>query len=135
MVYRNILRDTLIPFSRQYFGNNFRYQDDNTTPHRSRVETDYLHKDYITKMDQPPHCLACNPIDHLWDELGRAINTMDHPPHNLHELRQALLDQWANIYVERLQRLVASMPRRQAAIIGVRGGKHVTNQPNLGICK
>ena len=34
-------------------------------------------------------CWAYNPIRHLWDELGRTINNMDHPPHNLDELRQA----------------------------------------------
>ena len=44
-------------------------------------------------------------------------NNMDYPPHNLHELRHALLDQWANITVEHLQLLVTSMPRRLAAII------------------
>ena len=48
--------------------------------------------------------------------LRRAVNNMDHPPHNLHELHQALLDQWPNIHVERMQCLVASMPRRLAAI-------------------
>ena len=122
VVYRDILRDTLVPFARQHFGDNFRYQDDNATPHRSRVVTDYLQQEDITKMDQPAISPDCNPIEHLWDELGRAISNMDHPPHNLHELRQALLDQWANIPVERLQRLVPSMPRRLAAIISVRGG-------------
>ena len=47
---------------------------------------------------------------------------MDNPPQNLDELRQALLDKWAQIPVQRLQRFVASMPRRLAAIIAARGG-------------
>ena len=47
---------------------------------------------------------------------------MDNPPQILGELRQALLDKWAEIPVERLQRLVASMSRRLAAIIAARGG-------------
>ena len=45
-------------------------------------------------------------------------HSMENPPHNLGELRQALLDKWVVISVERLQHLVASMPRRLAA----RGG-------------
>ena len=31
--------------ARQHFADNFRYQDDNTTPHRSRVGTDYLQQE------------------------------------------------------------------------------------------
>ena len=105
-----------LPFARPHFGGNFCYHDDNATPHHSRVETDYLQQEDITNMDQPTQSSDCNHIENLWDGLGRAINNIDHPPHNLHELRYALLDQWANIPVESLHRLVASMHRRLPAI-------------------
>ena len=122
VLYRGILQYTLVPFARHYFGDNYRYQDDNATPHRARVVLDFLLQGNVTKMEQPPRSPDCNPIEHLWDELGRAISSMDNPPQNLDELRQALLDKWAQIPVQRLQRLVASMPRRLAAIIAARGG-------------
>ena len=122
VLYRDILQNTLVPFARHYFGDNYRYQDDNATPHRARVVLDFLQQGNVTKMEQPPRSPDCNPIEHLRDELGRAINSMDNPPQNLDELRQALLDKWAQIPVQRLQRLVASMPRRLAAIIAARGG-------------
>ena len=109
-------------FARHYFGDNYRYQDDNATPHRARVVLDFLQQGNVTKMEQPPRSPDCNHIEHLWDELGRAISSMDNPPQNLDELCQALLDKWAQIPVQRLQRLVASMPRRLAAIIAARGG-------------
>ena len=47
---------------------------------------------------------------------------MDNPTQNRGELRQALLDKWAEIRVECLQRFVASMPRRLVAIIAARSG-------------
>ena len=122
VLYRGILQNTLVPFARHYFGDNYRYQDDNATPHRARVVLDFLQQGNVTKMEQPPRSPDCNPIEHLWDELGRAISSMDNPPQNLDELRQALLDKWAQIPVQCLQRLVASMPRRLPAIIAVRGG-------------
>ena len=122
VLYRGILQNTLVPFPRHYFGDSYRYQDDNATPHRARVVLDFLQQGNVTKMEQPPRSPDCNPIEHLWDELGRAISSMDNPPQNLDELRQALLDKWAQIPVQRLQRLVASMPRRLAAIIAARGG-------------
>ena len=122
VLYRGILQNTLVPFARHYFGDNYRYQDDNTTPHRARVVLDFLQQGNVTKIEQPPRSPDCNPIEHLWDELGWAISSMDNPPQNLDELRQALLDKWTQIPVQRLQRLVASMPRRLAAINAARGG-------------
>ena len=122
VLYRDILQNTLVPFARHYFGDNYRYQDDNATPHCARVVLDFLQQGNVTKKEQPPRSPNCNPIEHLWDELGRAISSMDNPPQNLDELRQALLDKWAQIPVQHLQRLVASMPRRLAAIIAARGG-------------
>ena len=109
--YRGILPSTLVPSARQHFGDNYRYQDNNATPHRARV---------VTKMEEPERSPDCNPIKHIWDELGRAITSMDNPSQNLDELRQALLDKWAEIPVERLQLLAANMPRRLAAIITTR---------------
>ena len=79
--YRGILQNTLVPFARHYFGDNYRYQDDNATPHRARVVFDFLQQGNVTKMEQPPRSPDCNPIEHLWDELGRAISSMDNPPH------------------------------------------------------
>ena len=122
VLYRGILQNTLVPFNRHYFGDNYRYQDDNATPHRARVVLDFLQMGNVTKMEQPPRSPDCNPIEYLWEELGQAISSMDNPPQNLDEVRQALLDKWAQIPVQRLQRLVASMPRRLAAIIAARGG-------------
>ena len=92
VLYRGILQNTLVPFASHYFGDNYRYQDDNATPHRARVVLDYLQQGNVTKMEQPTRSPDCNPIEHLWDELGRAISSMDNPPQNLDELCQALLD-------------------------------------------
>ena len=53
VLYRGILQNTLVPFARHYFGNNYRYQDDNATPHRARVVLDFLQQGNVTKMEQP----------------------------------------------------------------------------------
>ena len=73
-------------------------------------------------MEQPARPPDCNLIEHIWDELGRAIIIMDNPPVYLSDLCQALLDKCADIHVERLQCLIASMRRRLAAIIAARCG-------------
>ena len=78
-------------------------------PHRTRVVLDFLQQGNATKMEQPARSQDCNPIEHIMDELGCAITCLDNPSQNLGEPRQALLDKWAEIPVERLQRLVASI--------------------------
>ena len=85
--------------------------------HPSRVVTHCLQKEDINKMDQPeqPHRAPVG-------RIGAYNNNMDHPQHNLHELCQASLDQWASIPLERLHFQVASMPCWLAAIIRITGG-------------
>ena len=49
MVYRDILWDTLVPFARLKFGDDFRYQDDNALHHHCTVVTDYLRQKDVSK--------------------------------------------------------------------------------------
>jgi hypothetical protein len=60
-------------------------------------------------------------IGHLWDKLGCIINNIDSSLQNINELRQVLLDRWAEITAECLQHLLISMPHRLAAIIRANG--------------
>ena len=95
VVYRGIMDNTLLPFVRQHFVNNFRYQNENVMPHTTRVVAANLQQEGITKMEHPAKSPDCNPVKTLWDELCCAIDSLDNPPQNLRELRQALLDRWA----------------------------------------
>ena len=119
-LYRGISWNTSVPFARQHFGNNYHYQDNNATPYPVQVVLDFLQQVNITKMEQPARSPDCNPIDHIWDELGRAITSRDNPPRNLGELCQALSEKWSEIPVEHLQRLAASMLRCLVTIIAAR---------------
>ena len=119
-LYWGILRN-IVPFARQLFGNTYRYQDDNAAPHHAQVVLNFLQQGNVTNMEQSARPPDCNLIEHIWDELDCAITSMHNPPQN-HDLRQALLDKWAETPTERLQCLVANMPRCLAAIISARGG-------------
>ena len=85
VLYRGILRNSLVSFAKQHFGDNYRYQDDNTTPHHARVVFDFFQQGNATKMKQPAR-------SHIWDELVHAITSMDNPLQNLGDLCHALLD-------------------------------------------
>ena len=71
---------------------------------------------------QPAKSPDVNPIEHLWDELQRAVDKRDVRPLNLNQLGAALTEEWNNIPVERLENLVSSMPRRLQAVINSYGG-------------
>ena len=120
-LYRIIFQNTLVPLARQHFRDNCRYQNYNATPRRARVVLDFIQQGNVTKMEQPARSPNCISIEHICDELIDAITSMDNPPLKLGELRQVLLDKWADFPLERLQRLLASIPRSLAAIIASRG--------------
>ena len=97
VLYRDILDKNLIPFARQHFQDNFRYQDDNASTHRARVVRDFLEQEQIHTLYQPPLSPDCNPIEHLWDALQRTVDARDVKPKNLRELSQALQEKWRNM--------------------------------------
>ena len=45
-------------------------QDDNATPHCTRVVTGFLQQHQVTQMDWPAHSSDLAPIENLWDILG-----------------------------------------------------------------
>ena len=121
-VYRQVLDQNLLPWARGLFANNFRYQDDNAPAHRARVVTNFLEEQDVNVLRQPALSPDLNPIEHLWDQLGRAIRQRDNQPSTLRELGQALLEEWNRIPAERLRELVNSMPRRLVDVVTARGG-------------
>jgi transposase len=53
--------------------------DDNARPHRSRAVTAYLQSEAVTSVPWPAMSPNLNPIEHIWDMLGRCIQARE--PH------------------------------------------------------
>jgi hypothetical protein len=53
-----------------------------------------------------------NPIEHVWDFIGRKINQRNPKCQNIDELRTVILQEWQQFPQERIRRLVRSMARR-----------------------
>jgi transposase len=116
-----ILGEYVIPH-RGLIGENFVLMHDNARPHVARVVHQYLDNENIERMDWPAHSPDLNPIEHLWDRLGRRIRALVPAPATLDELKRSLSDEWVAIPQEAIRRLVGSMPRRIEAVIQARGG-------------
>ncbi|GFT96462.1 transposable element Tc3 transposase [Trichonephila clavipes] len=97
-------------------GSEFLFMDDNARPHRANIVDEYLQSEDITRMDFPAYSPDLNPIEYVWDMLGRRIAARQPPPTCLPELRRALLDEWCNIPQDQIDNLILSMPRRYKAI-------------------
>ncbi|GBN61588.1 hypothetical protein AVEN_47844-1 [Araneus ventricosus] len=71
------------------------FMDDNARPHRARLVRSYLESETIPQMAWPARSPDLNPIEHVWGMLGRRMAGRSVPPGTLHELQQALLQEWA----------------------------------------
>ncbi|GBL74499.1 hypothetical protein AVEN_235435-1 [Araneus ventricosus] len=97
------------------------FMDDNARPHRARLVRSYLESETIPQMAWPARSPDLNPIEHVWDMLGRWIAGRSVPPGTLHDLQQALLQEWALLLQQAINDTIASMLRRCQACIPARG--------------
>ncbi|GFY25208.1 transposable element Tcb1 transposase [Trichonephila clavipes] len=93
----------------------------NARPHRANIVDECHQLEDITRIDWPAYSPNLNPIEHVWDMLGRRIAARQPPPTCLPELRRALLDEWCNIPQDQIDILILSMPRRCKACIASSG--------------
>ncbi|GFW44870.1 DDE_3 domain-containing protein [Trichonephila clavipes] len=98
-------------------GAEFLFMDDNARPHRGNFVDECLQSEDITRMDWPAYSLNLNPIEHVWDMLGRRIAALQPPPIYLPELWRAFLGEWCNIFQDQIDNLIFSMPRHCKACI------------------
>ena len=118
--YRDeILRPVAVPLVQQH---QMTFQHDNARPHVARVCQDFLANNNIVPLDWPPYSPDLSPIEHLWDELDRRVKRGRNTPNTLGQLRTALLEEWENIPMRKINALVNSMQRRIRAVINARAG-------------
>ncbi|GFX61831.1 transposable element Tc3 transposase [Trichonephila clavipes] len=88
--------------------------DDNTRPHRTLAVEKLLESEGITRMDWPAFSPDLNPIEHMWDALGRRIAARLHHPENTQQLKQMLIEEWALLPQEMLHQLVLTRAKKVA---------------------
>ncbi|GFW94259.1 transposable element Tc3 transposase [Trichonephila clavipes] len=102
-------------------GPDFIFMDDNAPCHRAVLIDDFLETENIQRLSWPVNSPNLNPIEHVWDMLGRQIAALSHPPSSVTELKRTLQEAWDRLSPQLIYHLVVSMVNRCAACLAVRG--------------
>ncbi|GFW74139.1 transposable element Tcb2 transposase [Trichonephila clavipes] len=102
-------------------GLQFLFMDDNAPCHRTVAAEQLLESEDIERMDWPARSPDLNPIEHIWDFLGRRLEARTLPPVTIREFRLALQDEWAAMPQQLIDTLILSMDRRCETCLAVRG--------------
>ncbi|GFU55309.1 transposable element Tcb2 transposase [Trichonephila clavipes] len=115
--YRDEVLEPYVRLFRGAVGLDFIFMDDNAPCHRAVLINDFLETENIQRMPWPANSPDLNPIEHVWNMLGRQIVALSHPPSSITELQEA----WNRLSPQLIHHLIANMVNRCAACLAVRG--------------
>jgi len=78
-----------------------------------------MKREKVKVLEWPSQSADLNPIEHLWEELDRRVRCQKYS--NKEALFQTLKKEWGKIPLDRIQKLVDSMPARCDAVITANG--------------
>ncbi|GFX23420.1 transposable element Tcb2 transposase [Trichonephila clavipes] len=116
--------EILLPYVRLFrgaMGLQFLFIDDNAPCHHTVATEQLLESQDIERMDWRARSPDLNPIEHVWDFLGRSLAARTLPPVTIRELQLALQDEWAAMPHQLIDTLILSMGRRCETCLAVRG--------------
>ncbi|GFS97075.1 transposable element Tc1 transposase [Trichonephila clavipes] len=96
--------------------------NDNATFHRTLAVQDCLDSEGIQRLVWPVRSPDLNPIENVWDALGRQVAGRNYPPTNKNTLIRALTEEWDKLPQQLLYNVVQSMVRRVECCITLHGG-------------
>ncbi|GFX75340.1 DDE_3 domain-containing protein [Trichonephila clavipes] len=83
--------------------------DNNETCHRTLAVEDCLDSEGIQRLVWPERSPDLNPIENVWDALGRQVAGRNYPPTNKNILIRALTEEWDKLPQQLLDNVVQSM--------------------------
>ncbi|GFU68517.1 transposable element Tcb2 transposase [Trichonephila clavipes] len=125
MTCQRYIDEVLLPHVRLFpgaVGDEFVFMDDNVTCHRTLAVQDCLDSEGIQRLVWPARSPVLNPIENVWDALGRQVAGRNYPPTNKNTLIHALTEEWDKLPQQLLDNVVQSMVRRVECCITLHGG-------------
>ncbi|GFV57359.1 transposable element Tcb2 transposase [Trichonephila clavipes] len=81
-------------------------------PPRANLVEDFIFEEGIVRMEWPACCPDMDPIEHVWDALGRRVASHQPSPQTLQELERDLLEEWDRIPQLVINSRIDPMPQR-----------------------
>ncbi|GFV35819.1 transposable element Tcb1 transposase [Trichonephila clavipes] len=97
MTGQRYIDEVLLPHVRLFcgvVGDKLVFMDDNATCHRTLAVEDCLDSEGIQRLVRPARSRDLNPIENVWDALGRQVDGRNYPPINKNTLIRALTEEW-----------------------------------------
>ena len=95
------------------------FQHDGARPHAAALTRTFLEEEVQT-LHWVPYSPDLNPIEHLWDILGRRVARRE--PHTRARLIQVLTEEWDAIPQDSIRRLIQIMRNRCRECVAADGG-------------
>ena len=92
---------------------------DNDSKHTSGLVKDWLKQKTIQTLPWPSFSPDLNPIENLWDGLERKVKK--YQPKNLEKVELQLTQEWNNIELSALEKLVDSFASRLYECVKMKG--------------
>ncbi|GFT85208.1 transposable element Tcb2 transposase [Trichonephila clavipes] len=109
MTGQRYIDEVLLPHVRLFrgaVGDKFVFMDDNATCHRTLAVQDCLDSEGIQRLVWPARSPDLNPIENVWDALGRQVAGRNYPPTNNNTLIRALTEEWDKLPQQLLDNVV-----------------------------
>ena len=120
---REILQASVVShFDNHVLADRSIFMDDNARPHRAYAVVEFLCRNAVETIPWPARSHDLNPIEHIWDMLGRRFRQRDPPVQTVRDLEAALHQEWARLPQSQIQRLIQGLGKRLEAVICVRVG-------------
>ncbi|GFS54877.1 transposable element Tcb2 transposase [Trichonephila clavipes] len=97
MTGQRYIDEVLLPHVRLFrgaVGDKFVFIDDNATCHRTLTVQYCVDSEGIQRLVWPARSPDLNPIENVWDALGRQVAGRNYPPTNKNTLMRALTEEW-----------------------------------------
>lgn len=108
--YQEILSDHLLPNANAFYGNDWRFEQDNARPHTALTTRAWLEEHVPEILVSPPNCADWWPIENLWDILKDSVEKCD--AKTFPEFRDLVVQKWSELDPSLPSRMIDSIPRR-----------------------